>query len=88
MWFAALDEPGRVYWFSRFLVRLLQNESTVTALLEKNPFPEKPPLYVRALFYDYTYANSDEKADGLWWQRQLLATYFPPAHLKSNGPFH
>jgi hypothetical protein len=88
MWFAALDEPGRVYWFSPFLVRLLQNESTVTALLEKNPFPEKPPLYVRALFYDYTYANSDEKADGLWWRRQLLATYFPPAHLKSNGPFH
>jgi predicted DCC family thiol-disulfide oxidoreductase YuxK len=88
MWFAALDEPGRVYWFSRFLMRLLQNESTVTALLEKNPFPEKPPLYVRALFYDYTYANSDEKADGLWWQRQLLATYFPPAHLKSTGPFH
>jgi lipase maturation factor 1 len=88
MWFAALNEPGRVYWFSRFLERLLQNESTVTALLEKNPFPEKPPLYVRALFYDYIYANSDEKADGLWWQRQLLATYFPAAHLKGNGPAH
>jgi hypothetical protein len=88
MWFAALNEPGRVYWLSRFLERLLQNESTVTALLEKNPFAERPPLYVRALFYDYTYANSEEKAYGLWWQRQLLATYFPAAHLKSSGPFH
>jgi hypothetical protein len=52
MWFAALEEPRRLFWFSRFLERLLQNEPTVTALLEKNPFPDKPPVYVRALFYD------------------------------------
>jgi len=35
MWFAALNEPGGVYWFSRLLERLLQDEPTVTALLEK-----------------------------------------------------
>ncbi len=86
MWFAALDDPRRLYWFSRFLERLLQNEPAVTALLERNPFPEKPPLYVRALFYDYTYANSEEKAAGLWWRRRLLATYFPAVRLKSNDP--
>ena len=85
MWFAALSEPGRVYWFSRFLERLLQNEPTVTALLEKIHFL-KSHHYMCALFYDYTYARSDEKVDGLWWQRQILATYFPAAHLKSNDP--
>ena len=37
-----------------------------------------------ALFYDYKYANSEEKLEGFWWQRQLVATYFPAAHLKSN----
>jgi predicted DCC family thiol-disulfide oxidoreductase YuxK len=86
MWFAALTDPQHVYWFPRFLERLLQNEPTVTALLEKNPFPDKPPYYARALYYDYKYADSKDRAEGLWWQRQLLATYFPPVQLASNAP--
>ncbi len=35
MWFAALDDPQRLPWFSRFLERLLENEPSVTGLLEK-----------------------------------------------------
>ena len=38
MWFAALDDPRYLPWFSRFLEGLLKNEPTVTALLEKIPF--------------------------------------------------
>jgi lipase maturation factor 1 len=82
MWFAALDDPQRLPWFSRFLERLLENEPTVTALLETNPFPDKPPIYVRAQFYDYTYAGSEKKASSLWWDRQLVGLYFPAVHLK------
>ena len=59
MWFAALDNPQRLPWFWRFLERLLENEPTVTALLEKNPFPDEPPMYVRAQFYDYTFAGGE-----------------------------
>jgi predicted DCC family thiol-disulfide oxidoreductase YuxK len=81
MWFAALDDPERAPWFSRFLVRLLENEPSVTALLETNPFPDKPPTYVRAQFYQYTYAGDDEHAVGRWWDRRLLGLYFPQAHL-------
>ncbi len=81
MWFAALDQPQRVPWFSRFLARLLENEPSVTALLETNPFPDKPPTYVRAQFYDYTYAGSAEHAADQWWDRRLLGLYFPAAHL-------
>ena len=84
MWFAVLDDPERVPWFSRFLARLLENEPSVTALLETNPFPDKPPTYVRAQFYDYTYAGSDELAAGRWWDRRLLGLYFPAAHLKAQ----
>jgi lipase maturation factor len=42
----------------------------VTALLRSNPFafPHKPPLYVRALLYDYRYSSREEKeATGAWW---------------------
>jgi len=84
MWFAALEDPQRLPWFWHFLERLLQNEPTVTALLEKNPFPDKPPSYVRAEFYDYTYADSAEKAKGQWWDRRLLGLYFPAARLNSD----
>jgi hypothetical protein len=82
MWFAALDNPRRLPWFWRFLERLLENEPAVTALLEKNPFADKAPTYVRAQFYDYTFASSEEKATGQWWNRRLLGQYFPPVHLK------
>lgn len=82
MWFAALDNPKRLPWFWGFLERLLENEPTVTALLEKNPFADKPPTYVRAQFYDYIFASSEDKAKGQWWNRRLLGEYFPPVHLK------
>jgi predicted DCC family thiol-disulfide oxidoreductase YuxK len=81
MWFAALDDPRRLPWFGQFIRRLLENEPAVTALLERNPFPDKPPRYVRARFYDYTYSDSTEKAKGIWWDRRLLGLYFPEAHL-------
>ena len=84
MWFAALDNPWRLQWFSRLLQRLLENEPAVTSLLEKNPFPDKPPTYVRAQFYDYTYAGGEEKAKGLWWDRRSLGLYFPEVRLKGE----
>jgi lipase maturation factor 1 len=84
MWFAALDDPRRLPWFSQFLRRLLENEPTVTALLKTNPFPQKPPTYVRAEFYDYVYSSSDQKAKGIWWNRRLLGLYFPAARLKGE----
>jgi hypothetical protein len=84
MWFAALDDPQRLPWFWNFMTRLLQNEPTVTALLEKNPFADKPPAYVRAAFYEYIFSDSAEKAKGIWWKRRLLGLYFPAVHLKGN----
>jgi predicted DCC family thiol-disulfide oxidoreductase YuxK len=84
MWFAALEDPRRLSWFPRFLQRVLENEPSVTSLMQKNPFPDKPPLYVRAQFYKYTYSTSQQKASGLWWDRRLLGLYFPEAHLKAN----
>ncbi|HLW91766.1 MAG TPA: lipase maturation factor family protein, partial [Roseiarcus sp.] len=84
MWFAALDDPRRLPWFWRFMQRLLENEPTVTALLKHNPFPDKPPTYIRAEFYDYTYANAEEKAKRQWWDRRLLGLYFPKARLNAQ----
>ena len=72
MWFAALDDHERLPWFSHFLVRLLVNEPSVTALPKTNPFPTQPPTYVRAQFYEHTYADRREHGAGQWWRRRLL----------------
>jgi hypothetical protein len=84
MWFAALEDPRRLRWFPHFLQRVLENEPTVMALLQSNPFPDKPPLYVRAALYDYTYADRAEKAKGYWWKRRSLGLYYPVVRLKSG----
>jgi hypothetical protein len=84
MWFAALDDPRRIIWFARFLERLLDNEPAVMALLEKNPFSDKPPQYIRAQFYEYTFTGAEEKSQGLWWRRRLLGLYFPIVRLKAK----
>jgi len=84
MWFAALEDPRRLRWFPHFLQRVLENEPTVMALLQSNPFPDRPPLYVRAALYDYTYADRTEKANGNWWKRRSLGLYYPVVRLKGG----
>jgi predicted DCC family thiol-disulfide oxidoreductase YuxK len=83
MWFAALEDPQRLMWFHRLLGKLLENEPTVTALLAKDPFDGKAPLYMRAEFYEYTYTDAAAKdAKGQWWNRRYLGLYFPVVQLK------
>jgi lipase maturation factor 1 len=84
MWFAALDDPRNVNWFPHFLERLLQNEPTVTGLLERNPFADKAPQFIRARFYDYTFSNAEEMRKGLWWRRRSTGLYFPVVRLKAK----
>ena len=84
MWFAALGTASENPWFSMFMRRLLENSPQVTALLGSNPFPRKPPFFVRALLYDYRYSSPEEKkATGAWWVRQRVGIYFPAITLGS-----
>jgi predicted DCC family thiol-disulfide oxidoreductase YuxK len=82
MWFASLAAPEKSPWFGRLLQKLLENAEDVTLLLESNPFPDYPPVFVRALFFDYTYATEAEyKLTKAWWNRLLVGEYFPPVSL-------
>ncbi len=82
MWFAALGGQRQEPWFENFMVRLLQNEPAVTRLLARNPFPDKPPKYVRAILYKYQFTTSEERrATGAWWKRREIGEFFPEAAL-------
>jgi predicted DCC family thiol-disulfide oxidoreductase YuxK len=84
MWFAALGPASENPWFSLFLRRVLENSPEVMALLGSNPFPDKPPRYVRALLYDYRYSSPEEKkATGAWWVREPEGIYYPAIALGS-----
>jgi predicted DCC family thiol-disulfide oxidoreductase YuxK len=78
MWFAALGDYRQNPWFVSFCLRLLQGSPEVLALLEKNPFPNHPPHYLRAGFYDYQFANFTERQKtGAWWKREQVGNYLP-----------
>jgi hypothetical protein len=85
MWFAALGDYRGSPWISQLMLRLLQGSPPVLALLERNPFPQSPPKYLRAMIYDYEFTTwSERQAEGVWWSRRLLGAYFPPVSLKQN----
>jgi len=86
MWFAALGDYRQNPWFINFCYRLLQGSPEVLSLLERNPFPEAPPKYIRALVYDYHFTDfAARRADGAWWRRELRGEYCPMLSLRDPG---
>jgi hypothetical protein len=78
MWFAALGDYRQNPWFGNLCAHLLQGSPEVLALLKTNPFPEKPPHYIRAEFYDYRFTDfAERRATGAWWKRELIGEYLP-----------
>ncbi|MDE3165574.1 MAG: lipase maturation factor family protein, partial [Acidobacteriota bacterium] len=79
MWFAALGTYQENGWFVNFMVRLLQGDRAVLALLKTNPFGGTPPKYVRARLFEYHFTRFGEKG---WWRREEKGLYFPGVSLK------
>jgi len=87
MWFAAMRPDEVPLWFARFVTKLLEGDQATLSLLKKNPFPDTPPRYVRALFYEYRFTTpAERRASGKWWDRTLVATYIQPTALRAIRP--
>jgi hypothetical protein len=64
--------------------RLLDGSDDVEALFAENPFPDEPPMFVRAQLYNYTFTDWSTRSEtGQWWQRELRGEYFPAVSLDS-----
>ena len=86
MWFAALSDARANPWFQNLMLRLLEGSPPVLALLDSNPFPDRPPKYVQAKLYDYRFADRRTRAaTGRWWVRKLEEVYFPQVGLADFG---
>jgi len=85
MWFAALNDFRREPWFLAFCERLLQGSLPVIGLLAHDPFPGRPPRYLRALVYDYRFTDAaTRRATGAWWERRLEGLYCPVLTLEGG----
>ena len=87
MWFAALSDfrSPRNRWFLRFMLKLMEGSAPVAELLKTNPFPEKPPKHLRALYYQYTFTSlAQRRESGRWWNRELKGLYAPVLSRKSR----
>jgi predicted DCC family thiol-disulfide oxidoreductase YuxK len=83
MWFAALGTYRQNPWFIGLTKQLLKNSPDVTRLLAHNPFPDKPPLFVRSTLFDYHFTTSAERRlSGAWWTREERGEYLPALSLK------
>jgi hypothetical protein len=83
-WFLPFDEFESNEWFQSFLYHLLKGTPEVLHLIRDNPFPHHPPLYIRAMVYQYAFSTPEEKMKkGWWWRREWVAPYSPILQLKN-----
>ena len=86
MWFAAMSSYQDYPWFVNLVAKLLAGDRAVLGLMRSNPFPGKPPHYIRALLYEYHFTTPDgRRKTGSWWTRSFTGFYFPAVSLDSPG---
>jgi hypothetical protein len=76
MWFAAMGSPNDYPWTLNLIWKLLHNDPGTLSLFRSNPFPQKPPRYIRAVWYRYEFVRPNPQ--GLWWKREKLGLWLPP----------
>ena len=82
MWFAALDPQGYRALLESLIEHLLDGSPEVLALLERNPFPDAPPKYVRLKYFRYFFSSQEERASsGAWWIREPRGNLTEPVSL-------
>ncbi len=86
MWFAAMGGPTTYPWFITLVGRLLEGDAPTLKLLGRNPFPDRPPRYVRALLYRYRFTSpAERRRTHAWWDRTLIGLYLPSMRLRDTA---
>jgi hypothetical protein len=84
MWFAAMSTPEEYPWTLNLVFKLLHNDPGAVGLFAANPFPGRPPRYIRAILYRYRFARPGNPG-GLWWHRERIGDVWIPA-MSVNDP--
>jgi hypothetical protein len=76
MWFASMSTADQYPWTYNLVWKLLHNDPGAVGLFADNPFPGKPPRFIRATLYVYRFAKPGNP-QGLWWTRERLDDWMP-----------
>jgi hypothetical protein len=76
MWFAAMSSPEEYPWTLNLVSKLLRNDPGAIGLFGGNPFPNKPPHWIRAVLYRYSFAQPGNP-EGRLWNRERLGDWLP-----------
>ena len=69
-------------WIESIVIKLLQDDPEVEALIKHNPFPNSPPRLIRARLFNYEFTTPEERArTGDWWKRVAVGEYLSPVSL-------
>ncbi|HMC55098.1 MAG TPA: lipase maturation factor family protein [Gemmatimonadaceae bacterium] len=86
MWFIPLSPGYAEGWFAPLIARLLQNDRPTLSLMARNPFPDKPPTWIRAAMYKYRFTTVAERsASGGYWVRTRVGEMMRPLSLATPG---
>ncbi len=86
LWFASLGQWRAYPWVLRTEIRLLEGSPAVLHLFARDPFPDAPPTWVRAIRWQYWFTTPQEKrATGAFWNREERGLYAPELHLGTQG---
>jgi hypothetical protein len=86
LWFLPLSPIYGETWLMPFLARLLEGDPAILRLVRHNPFPDRPPVWVRARFFHYRFSSPPERrANGAWWVRRPAGTFVEPLRLRGSA---
>jgi hypothetical protein len=78
LWFVPLSPDYNRRWFLSLTNKLLRGDAAVLSLFAENPFPTRPPHFIRARFFRYQFAPPGSHDT---WQRSPAGQYLPPTSL-------
>jgi hypothetical protein len=78
LWFVPLSPDYNRRWFLSLTNKLLRGDRRVLSLFAENPFPERPPRFIRAVFYQYKLLPPGSHDT---WRRVRNGLYLAPVSL-------
>jgi hypothetical protein len=80
IWFAAQSTTSRHGWLVHLTWKFLHNDEAALGLIAHNPFPDKPPAFIKIDRYDYDFERpfSDNT-----WQRTYIDTWLEPVSIST-----
>ena len=70
-----MQTPEQNPWMLTFIKKLLDNDKVTLSLIKENPFPDKPPKYIRVEHYIYNFVKPGNIAV---WERERIGTWLSP----------